>query len=166
MALTIENGTIVPLADSFATVAELVTYAANYGFTIPAATADREALLRRAAVQMQALGWKGTRADTAQTLSWPRYGVLVDSEYLSKTLIPARIQYGQMALACEIYVDDTTPPETAKGPIISEKVDVLEIKYGEVRNVTGKLLPAAPDRQSRAQFADYLLNRGLYAVRG
>lgn len=165
MALTIEDGTIVAGADSYATAAELTAYATNYGFTLPATDAEKEALLRRAALQMGMEKWKGDRTDATQSLAWPREYVYVDSELLASTSIPARIQYGQMALACEIYADDLSPPETAQGPVVRQKVDVVEVAYGQVRNVTGKLLPAAPDRQSRAQFADYLLQRGLFAVR-
>ena len=46
--LIIENGSIVAGADSYATAAELVTYAANYGLTIPATEGEQETLLRRA----------------------------------------------------------------------------------------------------------------------
>lgn len=165
MPLTIEEGTIVAGADSYATVADLTTYAADYGFTLPATDAEKEALLRRAALQMNLLNWKGSRVESDQSLAWPRAYVYVDDVLLASDSIPARIEYGQMALACEIYADDLSPPETAKGPVIREKVDVLEVQYAEVRNVSGKLLPAAPDRQSRAQFADYLKTRGLFAVR-
>lgn len=165
MALTIEDGSIVADADSYATVAELTTYATGYGFTLPATDSEKEALLRRAALQMNLMKWKGSRVEYDQSLAWPRSDVYVDCELLSETSIPARIQYGQMALACEIYADDLSPPETAQGPVIRQKVDVVEVEYSAVRNVTGKLLPAAPDRQSRAQFADYLLARGLFAIR-
>ena len=37
MALIIEDGTGKPHADSYSTAAELVSYAARYGVTIPAA---------------------------------------------------------------------------------------------------------------------------------
>lgn len=36
MALVIETGEVVPGADSFATAAELVTYATNFGKAVPA----------------------------------------------------------------------------------------------------------------------------------
>ena len=165
MALTIEDGSGVSGADSYATTVELELFAVNYGFSIPDDDDERDALLRRAALQMNLMKWKGSRVAHDQSLAWPRSDVYVDDELISESSIPARIQYGQMALACEIYADDLSPPETAKGPVVREKVDVLEVEYGQVRNVTGKLLPAAPDRQSRAQFADYLMLRGLFAVR-
>lgn len=165
MALTIEDGSRVAGADSYASVEDLVAYAAKYGFTLPATEAEQEALLRRAALQMELMRWKGVKVRAEQALAWPRYDVVVDFEVLPFTYIPARIQYGQLALACEIHADDLSPPELARGPVVREKVDAVEVQYSAVRNVTGRLLPAAPDRQSLAQFADYLQTRGLFAVR-
>ena len=164
MALTIEDGSIVAGADSFASASDLVSYATKYGFTIPADTPSQEALLRRAALTMQNMQWKGTRVHATQPLSWPRYNVRIDWEYLANNYIPARIQYGQLALACEIYTDDGNPLEQRQGPINREKVDVIEVNYSPLK-VTERLLPAAPERQSRAQFADYLQTRGLFLAR-
>lgn len=165
MALTIEDGTGVAGADSYATAADLTAYASNYGFTLPATDPEKEALLRRAALQMNAEKWKGDRVEATQSLAWPRECVVVDCETLPSNLIPARIQYGQLALACEIYQDDTNPVDQRQGAVTRTKVDVVEVEYAVASNNTARLLPAAPDRQSRAQFADYLLNRGLFAIR-
>lgn len=162
--LTIETGEGLPNADSYATAAELVSYAANYGVTVPATVEAQEALLRRAAMQMQVMVWKGRKASAAQALAWPRYGAEVDGEILPSTYIPARIQYGQMALAAEIHADDIDPPSQRQGAVIRERVEgAVDVQYAE--NKSGYLLPAAPDRPSRAQFADYLVKRGLFAVR-
>ncbi|OYW88034.1 MAG: hypothetical protein B7Z23_13200, partial [Pseudomonadales bacterium 32-61-5] len=102
MTLIIEDGGGKPDSESYATAVELVSYAANYGVTIPATVEAQEALLRRAALQMQVMGWKGRKASAAQALAWPRADVELDGEILPSTYIPARIQYGQMALAAEI----------------------------------------------------------------
>lgn len=165
MALVIEDGTGKADAESFASAADLASYAALYGSTIPATEGEREALLRRAALQMQVMGWKGRKASSAQALPWPRAEVEVDGEILPSNLIPARIEYGQMALAVEIHADDLAPPELQKGAVVRERVEgAVERQYAEVAN-TGRLMRAAPDRPSRAQFADYLQKRGLFAVR-
>ncbi|WP_330113916.1 DnaT-like ssDNA-binding protein [Pseudomonas sp. JS3066] len=167
MSLVIEDGTGKPDAESFATAAELVIYAGKFGVTIPQTEGEQEALLRRAALQMQTMNWKGCRAHPDQALSWPRKKVEVDGEILPSTYIPARIEYGQMALAGEIYADGLDPPEKRTGPVIRERVEgAVDVQYAEVASVNrGKLLPAAPDRPSQAQFADYLAKRGLFAVR-
>ena len=166
MALITEDGTGKPDSESYATAAELVSYAANYGVTVPATVEAQEALLRRAALQMQVMGWKGRKASAAQALAWPRYGAEVDGEILPSTYIPARIQYGQMALALEIHADDIDPPALRTGAVIKERVEgAVEVQYAELSNSSGYLMPAAPDRPSATQFADYLARRGLFAVR-
>lgn len=163
MALVIEDGTGVAGADSFATAAELAARAIAYGWALPPDVDAQEVLLRRAAVQMSALGWKGRKVSMTQALAWPRTGVTLDGETLPDTLIPGPIQYGQMALAAEIHADDIDPPELRQGPVKREKVDVLEVEYAAVVN-DGRLLRAAPDRPSAVQFADYLARRGLYVA--
>jgi len=166
MTLIIEDGTGKDDAESYATAAELVSYAANYGVTVPDTEQAQESLLRRAAMQMQVMGWKGRKASAAQALAWPRADVELDGEVLPSTYIPARIQYGQMALAAEIHADDIDPPAQRQGAVIRERVEgAVDVQYAELPNSSGYLLPAAPDRPSATQFADYLARRGLFAVR-
>lgn len=162
--LIIESGAGLEDAESYATAADLVSYAAKYGRTIPATEAEQEALLRRAADAMNVLSWKGKKTSASQALAFPRTGVEVDGEIKPSTLIPRQIQYGQMALAVEIHADDIDPPGQRQGAVIRERVEgAVDVQYAE--NKSGYLLPAAPDRPSRAQFADYLVKRGLFAVR-
>lgn len=154
MSLVIENGSIVAGAESFATAAELVTYAANFGRTIPADATAQESLLRRAALQMSAMPWKGDLVNYEQALSWPRYNVC-RSEYLVRSdSIPAQIKAGQMALATEIYADDLNPPELKKGAVTQERVEgAVERQYAAAQSYVSR--PAAT-RQSYAQFGPFL----------
>lgn len=166
MALIIEDGTGKPDADSYSSPAELVSYATRYGVTIPADEPAQEALLRRAALAMDGMKWKGCRSNSEQALAWPRKGVVIDHDTKASDYIPARIQYGQMALAAEIYNDDVNPIDQRKGAVILDRVEgAVTREYAPISNTSGNLMPAAPDRPSRSQFADYLLKRGLFAVR-
>jgi len=166
MALIVEDGTGKPNADSYSTAEELVSYARMYGVTIPADEVAQEALLRRAALAMNGMKWKGRRAKPDQALAWPRKDVIVDTEIKPSNYIPARIQYGQMALAAEIHTDDTDPVDSRKGAVTLERVEgAVTREYAAISSTSSRLLPAAPDRPSRSQFADYLLKRGLFAVR-
>ena len=153
MALIIETGAGVAGADSFATVAEFATYAANYGRTVTDDTTEVEALLRRAALQMDYIQWKGCGVTRDQSLSWPRYGVLVNRWELPSTEIPAKVKLGQMALAAELYEDDSAPAELTQGPIVREKVGPLETEYGAAPSSLTKPVAA---RQSYAFFAAYV----------
>ncbi|MGY2258120.1 DnaT-like ssDNA-binding protein [Pseudomonas sp. SDO55104_S430] len=153
MALVIETGAIVPGAESFASAAELVAYAANFGRVIPADTTAQEALLRRAALEMDAKPWKGRTVNRDQALAWPRMNVCRNGFTLPSDSIPAQIKAGQMALATEIHADDLSPPEQRLGAISREKVGPLETEYSTASPIISK--PAAV-RQSYAQFSGLL----------
>jgi hypothetical protein len=162
MALEIEDGTgSNPAADSYATAAELADRAAAYGWTIPTVVADQESLLRRAAEQMDGMKWKGSRTSATQPLAWPRSGVVVDDVTIPSDTIPARVQYGQMALAAELYGNDLNPPDQQKGAVIEERIEgAVDVKYAELKN-TGFVTFAKPDRPSAIQFSYYLQPRPL-----
>lgn len=164
--LIIEDGTGVVAAESYATAEELARYAVKFGATIPAEQVAQEALLRRAALVMDGMTWKGRKSSSEQALAWPRREIRLDGENKPERYLPARIQYGQMALAAEIHADDIDPIDKRKGAVTKEKVDgAVEREYAIISNTSSRLLPAAPDRPSATQFADYLQRRGLFAVR-
>lgn len=166
MTLIIEDGTGKPDAESYASAEDLAMYAVKFGVTIPAEVSAQEALLRRAALAMDGMTWKGRKSNSEQALSWPRRGVELDREIKPDNYLPARIQYGQMSLAAEIHTDDVDPIEKRKGAITRERVEgAVTREYATISNTSGRLLPAAPDRPSATQFADYLQKRGLFAVR-
>lgn len=166
MTLIIEDGTGKPDAESYASAEDLALYAAKFGTVIPAGAPAQEALLRRAALVMDGMTWKGRKSNSEQALSWPRREVLLDHEIKPNDYLPARIQYGQMALAAEIHQDDIDPIDKRKGAVTLERVEgAVTREYATISNTSGRLLPAAPDRPSCTQFADYLQKRGLFAVR-
>lgn len=154
MALVIENGSGVLGAESFATADELVTYAANFGKTIPVEPIQIEALLRRAALQMDALPWKGSAVSRDQPLSWPRVGVKRNGWVLPPDKIPPQIKAGQMALATEIHADDLAPPELKKGAITMDRVDGAVTR--QYAAAPARAAKAAAGRQSVSQFMGLL----------
>lgn len=151
--LTIENGTIVTGADSYATLAEFIDYSANYGVTIPDDDVTLESLLRRAYIQMDGMAWKGCPASGDQTGAWPRYEVMRNGYGVDSSSIPAQIKLGQMALAAEIYADDLDPPEGRLGQVKSETVGPLKTEYASAPNYRAR--PAA-SRRSSAHFTGFL----------
>ncbi|RZA27796.1 MAG: hypothetical protein EOP02_09285 [Proteobacteria bacterium] len=164
--LIIEDGAGVPDAESYATAAELVVYASKFGVTLPVEEAAKEALLRRAALVMEGMSWKGRKKSGDQALAWPRRGVELDREIKPDSHIPARIKCGQMALAAEIHADDIDPIEQRKGAVIRERVEgAVDTEYSAISGTSLRLRPAAPDRLSTAQFGAYIARRGLLAER-
>jgi len=166
MTLIIEDGTGKPDAESYASAEDLAMYAVKFGVVIPAEVPAQEALLRRAALAMDGMVWKGRKTNSEQALSWPRRGVELDYQIKPDNYLPARIQYGQMALAAEIHQDDIDPVEKRKGAVLLDRVEgAVTRQYATIPSTSNRLLPAAPDRPSATQFADYLQKRGLFAIR-
>ena len=166
MTLIIEDGSGKSDAESYASAEDLTMYAVKFGVVIPADATAQEALLRRAALAMDGMTWKGRKTSSEQALSWPRREVHLDGENKAANYLPARIQYGQMALAAEIHHDDIDPVEKRKGAVLLDRVEgAVTRQYAAIPRTSNRLLPAAPDRPSATQFADYLQKRGLFAIR-
>lgn len=157
MTLIIETGKGLPDAESFATAAELADYAVKFGKMVPADEAAQEALLRRAALQMGAIPWKGCALSRDQALAWPRYNVRRNGWELGSRTIPPQVRAGQLALAAEIHADDLVNPDTKVGAIVSETVGPLSTTYAAAKTSASK--PAAI-RQSYAQFAGLVESSG------
>ena len=69
MTLIIEDGSGKPDAESYATAEDLAMYATKFGVVIPAGVAVQEALLRRAALAMDGMTWKGRKTSSEQALA-------------------------------------------------------------------------------------------------
>lgn len=121
--LTIEDGSIVPGADSFVSAADFVIYAADYGVEVPDAEPAQEALLRRAAVQLESLQWKGSPVSGDQLLSWPRAGVVRNDFPVKPDAIPPQVKQAQMALAAELHAEDVATAVNTKGAVTKEAVE-------------------------------------------
>ncbi len=94
--IIIEDGTVVPGANSYVTEAELTTYAADRGITLTAAT---DVLLIKAMDYIESLSFIGSKGSKGQPLQWPRSNVYIDGFYFVPTTIPPALQTGQIATA-------------------------------------------------------------------
>ncbi|WP_338498253.1 DnaT-like ssDNA-binding protein [Pseudomonas sp. WP18] len=160
MLIIVEDGTGRPGANSFVPLEKLVFYRDYYGFPLPAGENEQKALLLRAAADMNAMEWKGVKTRESQPMAWPRRQCRVGLEILSETFVPFEIEWGQLRLAVELYAADNGfgIPEPAFGTEKDgERVTLL-------RGNPGAMLRPPPYAPSRAQFADYLVMRGLSIV--
>ena len=153
MALIIEDGSNVSGAESFATVAELTTYATNHGLTIAATEAENEVLLRKAAAYLNSIEnkYQGYRTyyDVGQSLCFPRDGIYeFDREIYGE--IPQRLKDAQ----CQLAVDANTNDLLAAGDgreVVEKKVGPLTTKW----NATGTTAPQYPSSRG-GQTSQYL----------
>lgn len=130
MALTPEDGTGLPTADTYITVAEYDFYAARIGKTIPQSSEEeKEQALRRAVQALDSsYNWKGRRSNRDQSLAWPRAGV-VDSDgfAVEYNRVPFDIKSAQAELALEAANLLPTLPAGSDGLTkLRQKADVVE----------------------------------------
>lgn len=131
MALVIEDGTVVAGASSFATVAEVRAFAAARSLTVPAADADVEVLLVKAADYLTYLEpkFQGQRFSPAtQSLLFPRDGVVLFGVALAPSVIPVQLVQAQISLAVEAN-SVTLLPRNSGRIVKKEKLDVIETEY-------------------------------------
>ncbi len=136
MALIVEDGSIVPGAESLVSVAEATAYHAARGSAAWAALASdelREQALRRATDYMGGVyraRWAGYRKQDDQPLDWPRYEVprrdVGGYSYYSDTAVPLEVRQACAALALraasgELLADQGQMKKRVKvGPIETE----------------------------------------------
>jgi hypothetical protein len=128
--LIIEDGSIVDLANSYASDEEFKVYANLRNFDIPATQPDREALLLLA---MDYLGGKesslkGCRVSIDQELSWPRKGVCAKNFNVASDSIPKDIKKAQMELAIQASTSELLVNASVQN-IQREKLGDLEVEY-------------------------------------
>jgi len=132
--LTIEDGTGVPGADAYDTLANCSAFAAEfYGAHLPGSDAVKDAAIRRAVKYLDNLPWKGLRTHGRdQELAWPRTGV-VDPEghSIGSEEIPREVKFAQHRLArAEFQTPGILDAEFVPGQSVKrEKVGELEVEY-------------------------------------
>jgi hypothetical protein len=156
MAITVEDGTGLGLANSYATAEEFVAYATDRGLTTisEADTDQQEIALIKAADYLQQkfrLLWNGARSTTTQRLDWPRRGVAVpdffdpffresgnvplsfqDTLFIAENDIPEFLKEAQYLVAVETFSGSSStgviqPPLGRTTK--REKLGVLEVEY-------------------------------------
>lgn len=125
MAIVIEDGTVIPGANSYVTEQELTDYALARGVTL---SATEEQLLIRAMDYIESLSFIGIKHIDIQPLQWPRDEVYIDGYYVKRTTIPKELKNGQMAAALAIDAGNG-PLATSPRGVKREKADVVEIEY-------------------------------------
>lgn len=136
---------LTPGTDTYATSAELTTYATARGITI-AGTPD--VLLIQAMDYIATLEdrWQGSRTLSTQPLAWPRTGVYVYGTLIADDAIPQSLKDAQMRLALDADAGTVllpTVPVGGQGSVIREKVDVVEVQYAEGYNNSQPIFTAA-----------------------
>lgn len=117
--------------NSYASVADLKTYASERQLTLPNDGLER--LLIVAMDYLESQQWLGKRTDIHQPLSFPRIGLIRDGIDIASDAIPLQLIKAQCRLAVESQENDLQP--TLGGEIIAERIEgAIDVKYAEGTN--------------------------------
>lgn len=129
MALIVEDGSIVPGANTYITDQELTDYADARGLTYPATAPDREQLLIKAMDYLHDQKYKGNRTNPEkQILDWPRSNVFSNERYIDHDEIPYELKNAQAEAALAEQTQSLLVNNTEQN-VTKEKLDTLEVEY-------------------------------------
>ena len=103
MPLIVEDGTIVPGADSYISLDDARELAAKYGRYLPADDTMAEAALRNGAIYigLQEPMMCGSRVSASQSLAFPRTGISLYGFPVANDSIPDQVKLAQIIAAQE-----------------------------------------------------------------
>jgi len=133
MALIIEDGSIIPSANSFATVAEARAYAEARGIDLPVDDIEVEQALVKAGDYLLSYEQKlkGYRVSASQTMVYPRNGVILFDTRFPNDEIPQQIKDAQIILASYSADGVELRPVGDGRETRREKVGLIEVEYFE-----------------------------------
>lgn len=128
--LTVEDGSVVSGANTYASESELTTYCSDRDITLTADYGDATEILIRAMDYIEMLEFSGDKYSKSQELQFPRVGVVVDGYSYVYTDLPPDLKKAQMALA--VAIDQGFDP-LANVDREQKKVKIgsLEIEYAD-----------------------------------
>lgn len=137
--VVVEDGTVVTDANSFATVAEYMQYAANRGVTVADDDAAKIQLYSAITYLETFRGqYVGSVVEPLQSLSWPRIDAVIAGYAWPSDEIPPQLKNAQMQLALYVKSGIELMPTTSGAFVKREKVGPIETEYSEAIRSDGQ----------------------------
>lgn len=132
MTLIVETGSGASNSESYASVADSLTYHANRGNSSwsTLTTAQQEQALRRATdyiEQVYSQAWQGYRVNETQALSFPRTQVYLNGYLIGSTVVPQLLINATCELALKAASGELA--DDLERGVVREKVGVIEVEY-------------------------------------
>lgn len=165
MALIIEDGSIVPNANSWVNTDDYAAYAAGLGYDV-GTEAEQEIALRQAAIFIGSFEGrlKGALVERDQPLCFPREGLVLDGFAWADNEIPRQVKLCQMAVAIDSQVfgiDPYNPPlSDAAAPVRRVRIEGAVEREFAVKDVQ----KTSRYSSTLALLSGLLVNNGLYSV--
>jgi hypothetical protein len=134
MSLITEDGSIVPNADSFISLADARTEADRLGLTLPVDDTQAEIALRNAGrwINSQEPSFQGSRVSIDQTMSWPRDNVVKYNFDVPNDSIPTDVICSQLEAAAQIAAGvNPFPTDNGKEVKLQEVTGAVKREFFE-----------------------------------
>ena len=132
MALIVEDGSIVPFAESYTSLADARELAAKFGMALPLDDDEAEAALRNGAlyIDLQEPAMCGRRVSPTQSLAFPRTGIRLFGFDVSRATIPSQVIRAQVIASVE-YGNGTDVRASSDGRSTSMErvVGAVSVQY-------------------------------------
>lgn len=171
VTLIAEDGTGRPDSNTYAVEADLKSYAALRGITLPSQTAKLDPALIMAmdaiterSDYLRGARYVGCRVTATQALDWPRRDAWAENFPIAPTEIPRALIYAQCALAVDILAGTDLMPTAQisdQGPVIEESVGPITTIYAN----TGRVRRVPANAKADTLLRTLLVNSGLSVVR-
>jgi hypothetical protein len=140
MAFVVETGAGLSNANSYASVSAADSYVADRGiagWTALSSTIKQQSLVN-ATDYLEATyrgAWKGNRVSETQSLSWPRYNVIVDGFNFPANVVPTQVINACIEMAIRASLGETLLADQGQR-VKREKIDVIEVEYQDYSDPT------------------------------
>lgn len=130
MALTVEDGSIVENANSYASLATVKAYATARGITL-GSDASIEVFILKAMdyIEGKRAEFQGMKVLNTQPLQFPRYYLVIDGFEFPYTEIPKELINAECQLVIEQFNGANILPTTLEPLVKVEKVGPLQTEY-------------------------------------
>lgn len=140
MAFVVETGAGLSNANSYASVSAADSYVADRGITgwTSLTQTVKEQSLVKATDYLEATyrgAWKGNRVSETQSLSWPRYNVIVDGFNFPANVVPTLVINACIEMALRASLGETLLADQGQR-VKREKIDVIEVEYQDYSDPT------------------------------
>lgn len=140
MAFVVETGAGLSNANSLASVSAADTYVADRGIAgwTALSTPIKQQSLVNATDYLEATyrsAYKGNRVSETQSLSWPRYNVIVDGFNFPANVVPTLVINACIEMAIRASLGETLLADQGQR-VRREKIDVIEVEYQDYSDPT------------------------------
>lgn len=128
MTIIVEDGSKVSNSNSYVSAADFIVYCAARGYTIDPLEAEQWIVMSMD--YLETLQYIGVKSSRDQSLSWPRYDVVIDTWNMDPNTIPKELVKAQNEIALQMSLGND-PLQNREPTLKSEQVGSIRVEYAD-----------------------------------